>query len=240
VVNVFKRHEIKYMLTQEQHAYILDAFKNHMTADAYGKYLVQNMYFDTDNWDVIQKSIEKPIYKEKLRLRCYGIPTADTKMFLELKKKYKGIVYKRRIAFLMAELFENAKSLHKIIEEDGSQIARELEFYLKTNPVHEKVYIAYNRAAYSDGIDLRVTFDTDAYFRLHSLGYESPEVGQVIFPNDKILMEVKTAGGIPLWLTKILSDKKIFPISFSKYGESYIKYILGDVKQWTSTSSSVA
>ena len=234
--NVFKRHEIKFMLNQEQFAEIKCVLSKHMTADSYDNYLVQNMYFDTDNWDVIRTSIEKPVYKEKLRLRCYGIPQRDTLMFLELKKKFKGIVYKRRIAFPMEEIFEKAKSLHTIIAEDTSQIGRELAFYIRTHPVYERAYIAYQRLAFSGEAGFRVTFDTDAYFSLHSIGCENPAAGQPIFPEDMILMEVKTAGGIPLWLTQMLSEKKIHPISFSKYGVGYTKYILGDVSQWTSSS----
>jgi len=234
--NVFKRHEIKFMLTKEQFADIQELFDVHMHPDHFSNYLVQNMYFDTANWDSVRTSIEKPVYKEKLRLRCYGIPEKDTLMFLELKKKYKGIVYKRRIAFPMKELFENSKNLHKIIEDDASQIGRELKFYLDSHDVYERAYISYHRSAFFDGKDLRVTFDTDAYFRLHSFGYEEPNNGQTLLEPDTILMEVKTAGGIPLWFTEFLSAHKIYPTSFSKYGTGYTKYIMREFSQWISSS----
>jgi len=227
--NVFKRREIKFILNREQYTAVKKSFATRMVADEYANYLVQNVYFDTDNWSVIRESIEKPLYKEKLRLRCYGIPRRDTFMFLELKKKFDGIVYKRRIAFPMEEIFENSKNLHRIIAQDSSQIGRELAFYLETHPVYERVYIAYQRQAFFDGNDLRVTFDTDTHFRLHSLGYENPRDGNLLIPPDSAIMEIKTGSGVPLWLTEVLSGKKIYPTTFSKYGTGYIKYIYGGV-----------
>ena len=51
-------------------------------------YNIYNIYYDTDNSDVIRHSISKPYYKEKLRLRSYYIPNnSNDKVFLELKRK---------------------------------------------------------------------------------------------------------------------------------------------------------
>ena len=231
------------MLTKEQHKDLKNVISNHMMADRYENYLVQSIYLDTDNWDVIRASLNKPIYKEKMRMRCYGIPERGSMMFLELKKKYRGIVYKRRIEFPMERLMHDKAdtNLREIIADDTSQIGRELAYYLSVNPVYERAHVSYFRNAFSgnDDAGLRVTFDTDAFFRWHSLDYETPGEGHEIFSPDLVLMEIKTQTGIPLWLARLLSDKKIYPISFSKYGIGYTKYILQTKghMQWTSLSA---
>jgi SPX domain protein involved in polyphosphate accumulation len=222
----FERYEKKYLITREQGAALSAVLSQRAAPAVFGEYTVQNLYFDTENWDVIRASIEKPLYKEKLRLRCYGAPNREGKLFLELKKKYKGIVYKRRIP-VPAEVF-SGKSIRGIVSGESSQISRELDFYLRTNPVSEKIYISYRRVAFAGTEDegLRVTFDTDVRFRSYDLSFERPEDGRLIIPPDMMLMEIKTLGGIPLWLTRALSENGVFPRSFSKYGVCYKKYIL--------------
>ncbi|MDR0272675.1 MAG: polyphosphate polymerase domain-containing protein [Clostridiales bacterium] len=212
--SVFCRYEKKYLLTSEQLCGINAALSRYMTPDNYAKYLVQNIYFDTENWDVVRASIENPVYKEKMRLRCYS----DSEIFLELKKKYNGLVCKRRIPV------SKAKSVHNIVMEDSSQIGREFEFYLRSNPVFERIYISYNRTAFSGDDELRITFDENLKFRSSKLNFSHPNDGQPI-TND-IIMEIKTPAAIPMWLAKVLSENKIFPISFSKYGTCYKNHIL--------------
>ena len=221
----FKRCEQKYLITAEQQDALQKTFSQHMISDQYGEYLVQNLYYDTENWDVIRESIEKPAYKEKLRLRCYGEASGTSVFYLELKKKYKGVVYKRRIA-ISSQLF-TSDSIRSIVSEAPSQIAKELGYYLQLNEVSEKIYISYQRVAFV-GIkdyELRVTFDTDICFRLDNLGFSSPDAGQYVLPEGKMLMEVKALGGMPLWMANILSENGIFPASFSKFGVCYTDYI---------------
>ena len=223
--SIFKRYEKKYIITREQYAALEDALLRHMKPDSFGEYLVQNLYFDTDGWDVVRASIEKPLYKEKMRLRCYGEMSQESELFLEIKKKYKGMVYKRRIA-IPAKILP-AGSVLSVVSANASQIAREFDFYIKTNTVSEKVYISYHRAAFV-GIadrDLRVTFDTDIRFRLDGLDYSHPGDGHFILPRDKMLMEVKTPGGMPLWVARTLCENKIFPTTFSKFGVCYTNHI---------------
>ncbi|MDR1704090.1 MAG: VTC domain-containing protein, partial [Clostridiales bacterium] len=141
--NVFKRNEVKYLLTKEQRLNLENSLKRHMRPDEYGEYFVQNLYFDNDSWDVIRASLDKPFYKEKLRLRCYGLAARGAGCFLELKKKCGGVVYKRR-ADIPAERFAG-RSVREAISRIDSQIARELSFYLQSNPVTERIYIGYNR-----------------------------------------------------------------------------------------------
>ncbi|MCL2286086.1 MAG: polyphosphate polymerase domain-containing protein [Firmicutes bacterium] len=229
--SIFKRQEVKFVLTQAHFLLIYQIITQHVPPDRFGKYLVQSIYFDTDNWDVIRASIEKPVYKEKLRLRCYGVPGANSPIYLELKKKYKGMVHKRRIDFLMDDL--KNKTPRDIAAADNSQVGKELDFYLKSMSVYEKAHISYNREAFSDTNGLRVTFDTDIRFRTNFLDYGHPSGGLEVLPEGYTIMEVKTLGGMPLWLAHALSQFRIFPTSFSKYGTGYKKYILQRGDLWT-------
>jgi SPX domain protein involved in polyphosphate accumulation len=224
--SIFKRYEKKYLITQEQGAALRDICSRYMTPDQYGEYLVQNVYYDTENWDIIRFSLEKPLFKEKLRLRCYEVSREEGELFLELKKKYKGVVYKRRLAIPMKSL--SGRTVREIVSDESSQISRELDFYLKANAVRERIYISYRRTAFTGFKDdgLRVTFDTDLRFRLDCLDFSDQGGGQSIIPDGKMLMEIKTLGGIPLWMTHALCENKIYPIAFSKYGVCYTEHIL--------------
>lgn len=95
---VFQRTEKKYLLSELQYKALLDTIHCFIEPDTYGKYSICNLYFDTDDYTLIRKSIEKPVFKEKLRLRSYGVPENDQKVFLEIKRKVKGVVFKRRVS----------------------------------------------------------------------------------------------------------------------------------------------
>jgi len=220
----FKRYEKKYMVTNQQAKAVIAALGERMIPDEYGTYWVQNLYFDNDNWDVIRKSMESPLYKEKLRLRCYGKPSETDNFFVELKKKYTGVVYKRRIALPIPALSE---LLHQVKIKKDQQIARELAFYLESNPVKSRMYIAFKRTAFA-GIGeewLRVTFDTDIVYRQHDLSFSNPENGQPVLPEGYQLMEIKTHTSIPLWLSRVLSENAIYRTSYSKYGTCFTDFI---------------
>ena len=229
----FKRYEKKYLVTNKQAANVTAALLNYMTPDEYGTYWVQNLYFDTDNWDVIRKSMERPLYKEKLRVRCYGIPDESGNSFLELKKKYAGVVYKRRIVLPISSL---AHPLRDVLVSNDAQIARELDFYLQSNPVDPKMFIAFRRSAYAGVGDewLRVTFDTDIRYRRANLDFTNPTYGQSVLQGGYQLMEIKTQTSIPLWLSHVLSENAIYRTSYSKYGTCFTDYCIqqqkGDVK----------
>ena len=223
--SIFNRRENKYLITAEQGAALQRQLTRYMTIDRQGEYLVQNLYYDTDNWDIIRESIERPLYKEKLRLRFYGQKTRESCGYLELKKKFRGITYKRRIDFPLNEL--DNRSVREIVSSIDSQISREINFFLQRKAVSEKIYIAYARIAYNDIADgdLRITFDKDILFRLISTdNYNSGENRQILTPN-QMVMEIKTTGAIPLWLSKTLSENNIFPVPFSKFGICYTGHI---------------
>lgn len=218
---VFKRYEIKYMLTLEQKQLVLDAMAPYMKLDKYGRTTIRNIYFDMEDYRLIRRSIEKPAYKEKLRIRSYRKAKQGDAVFVELKKKYKGVVYKRRLSMPEQAAVDWLAGRGEVPD---SQIAREIayfmEFYRGLKPT---AFLSYEREAYYslDGSDFRVTFDDTILCRGERLSLESEVGGTPILEPGKVLMEIKTSGGIPLWMTALLSKEKIFKTSFSKYGIAY-------------------
>ena len=220
--NVFKRYEIKYLLTLEQKQRLLSAIAPYMVLDRYGRTTIRNVYFDTDYYRLIRRSLEKPAYKEKLRLRSYAQAGPSEPVFVELKKKYDGVVYKRRIALeekqAMDWLCGNAPP------PADTQIAREIAYVLQYyGTLTPKVFLSYEREAYHcrQGGDLRITFDDHILCRREELSLGAEIGGRPILDADRVLMEIKTSGGIPLWLTQALTRERIFKTSFSKYGTAY-------------------
>ena len=223
--SIFKRYEKKYLITVEQSIILQQIMSQYMVPDQHDEYLVQNLYYDTDRWDIVQTSINKPLYKEKMRLRCYGEAHHKSEFYLELKKKYKGIVYKRRITIPAQSLVNS--SVHTVVSETQSQISRELDFYFRENEIAEKIYISYQRIAFvgKEAKELRVTFDADIRFRLGDLIFSNSTDGQHILSEDKMIMEIKTPVGMPLWMASALTENNIFPTAFSKFGICYTEHI---------------
>ena len=146
----FQRCEKKYFVTPAQQQALLGALAAHMQPDAYGSYTICNIYYDTDDWRLIRASIEKPIYKEKLRVRSYGVPADGAPVFVELKKKLDGIVYKRRVT-LPAELAAPFLSGSAPQAAQG-QIADEILWFQRVYRAVPKVFLAYDRTAFA-GLD---------------------------------------------------------------------------------------
>jgi len=219
---VFKRHELKYMLTEEQKIRVLAAMAPHMAADQYGKTTIRNLYFDTDSYLLIRRSLEKPAYKEKLRLRSYRRADRGSTVFAELKKKYDHVVYKRRLSMPEEEAINWL--LGKAHTRADTQISREIDYVLSLYaPLSPKVFLSYDREAYyaADGSDFRVTFDERILCRQEDLSLRSEIYGTPILPQGKVLMEIKSPGGIPLWMTEVLSRERLYKTSYSKYGTAY-------------------
>lgn len=217
----FKRYEKKYLLNREQYERLQERLQPYIQLDQYGLHTICNIYYDTDQFDLIRTSIEKPPYKEKLRLRSYGIPQEGGKVFLEIKKKWKGVVYKRRISMTLEEAkayLEEGKSLPA----DG-QIEREIDYFVKFYNPKPKMYIAYDREAYFGKEDnaLRITFDRNIRSREEDLQLEMGDAGKLLLDKEFRLMEIKVSGAFPMWLARILSELEIYPTSFSKYGNIY-------------------
>ena len=220
---VFKRYEKKYLITSRQAEALQTFFLEHMTVGDFDAYWVQNLYFDTAHWDVIHKSMQQPYYKEKMRLRYYGAPDMQDPAFLELKKKYAGIVYKRRLALSLHAI---EQGLAQALNEDDSQIARELHFHLKSKQVAPKMFISCKRHAYKGKEDagLRVTLDSEVRYRVDDLVFGDPQNGKLVLEDGLQVMEIKTHTSIPLWLSRYCSENGIFASPFSKYATCYTDY----------------
>ena len=226
----FARYEKKYFLTPLQQTAVLEGIRAHTRPDEYGKYTICNLYYDTDDWRIIRASIEKPAYKEKLRVRSYGVPAQDGDVFVELKKKCCDVVYKRRIT-APAALAQRDVRLAALAE--GGQIGREIEWFQRVNRTKPKVFLAYDRLAFA-GIEepeLRITFDKNIRWRETALDLCRGSEGTPLLSEGKILMELKLPGACPLWLSALLSGVGAFPTSFSKYGEYYCKQVLKNAKE---------
>jgi hypothetical protein len=231
---IFERFETKYILNRAQYEALLTALNDKTVQDKYGAYAISNIYYDTERYDLIRASIAKPVYKEKLRLRCYGRVESDTRVFLELKKKFKKRVYKRRIALPYGQVqdfpFDNTWEhiCGQLVSQNDVQIAGEIGHFLRLYPVEPRVYLRYDRLALSgvEDPDLRITFDSGIRFRQNDLRLDGGDYGTSVLDPNKVLMEIKTPFAIPLWLSHLLSKYGIFPVSFSKYGTCYTDFIL--------------
>lgn len=218
---VFRRREQKYLLDASQTAAVLAAMERHMEPDRYAVSAIRNIYYDTPDYRLIRRSIEKPAYKEKLRLRSYGDAEWDSKVFLEMKKKYDGVVYKRRVSLTCREAMEYMSDPDKKLAD--TQIGRELDyfkqFYVQLLPA---LYMSYDRHSWrSRDKQLRVTVDSNIRYRTWDLDLTSPSGGEELLEPGQALMEIKAPGAMPLWLAQLLSEQKIRQRSFSKYGTAY-------------------
>ena len=231
IITSFRRYEKKYFLTKEQYGLFRQSTAPFVSADEYGKYSICNIYYDTDDYRLIRASLEKPVYKEKLRVRSYGVPGPDDRVFAEIKKKYDGVVYKRRITMTDAAAESFLRGIR--CSESRNQIAAELEYFQQFYKTKPKAFIAYDREAFkgNENPELRITFDTNLRYRLDRLSLREGDDGRALIDGDLILMEIKIPESCPLWLCNQLSELKIQPVSFSKYGTCYKKLILGNNHQ---------
>lgn len=220
--NIFKRVEEKYVLTEEEKDKLFNKIGNYLKKDKFYESTVCNIYFDTSNNDLIINSLEKPIFKEKIRLRSYVIPNLEDEVFLEIKEKYKGIVGKRRIKLSLKDFYNY---LDKNIYNENDQIMKEIDYYFKYYDLIPSIYIAYDRKSYLSKLDnnLRITIDSNLRSRDDDLRLELGDAGKKYFDTNYYIMEIKTLGSMPLWLVRSLSELKIYPVSFSKYGSIYKK-----------------
>ena len=219
---VFKRHELKYILTKEQKERVIASVAPYMSLDQYGRTTIQNIYFDTDNYRLIRRSLEKPDYKEKLRVRSYKNTGKENKVFVEIKKKYKKVVYKRRLSMSEEDAMQWLTG-EKICAAE-TQIAKEIDYFIEYyGPLKPALYLSYEREAYycKDGGDFRITFDENVLCRQEDLTFKTDSGGDFVLDEDKVLMEIKGVGGMPMWMADILSKEKLYKRSFSKYGTAY-------------------
>ena len=217
-IEVFNRYEKKYIIDEDTFHKLTYKISDYMNPDAYNRngeaYRISNIYYDTENDQLIRASIEKPVYKEKLRLRAYGTPELTDNVFVEIKKKYDGIVNKRRTSITLQEAYY-------FIDDDicpdshegriNRQVLKEIDYFKNFYHLQPKVYLSYDKNITTRREDIRL---------------EHGSYGKKLLPDGKYLMEVKISGAVPLWFTKIISELNVYPVSFSKYGTEYKQYVL--------------
>lgn len=223
---VMKRYELKYIVSAEQRAFLEKELSGHMKVDQYGETSIASLYYDTPDFRLIRTSIEKPEFKEKLRLRSYGIASDSSPVFLEMKRKAYGVVYKRRVQTtvpLVSKFFDGEGDICA-----EGQINTELtyfrDYYKDLAPA---CLIIYDRTAYFEPEgDLRLTLDRNPRYRMEDLDLRVSMEGEPLLPEGYSVLEIKVQQAVPMWLTSILSRGKIYKNSFSKYGEAYRKQVL--------------
>ena len=218
--NVFKRVETKYLLTDEEYKTLMKKIDKHLMKDKYYKSTICNIYFDTDDYDVINKSLEKPVFKQKIRLRSYNVPSLEDDVFFEIKGKYDGVVFKRREKIKLIDYY-NYINDGKIPSD--KQIIKEIDYLIKNENLKPKIMLSYDRLSYydKDNKNFRITFDQNIRSREEDLNLEYGDAGKLYFNKPTYIMELKSLGAMPLWFTNILTKLKIYPKSFSKYGSIY-------------------
>lgn len=236
---IFKRYEVKYLLDKEQYEQLRRRIEPYMMEDQYGETDICNCYYDTPDYRVIRTSMEKPVYKEKLRLRSYGVPAHEnSKVYLELKKKFQGVVYKRREVMTLENAVDFLEGQEQPMEK--SQILQEIDWFLKYyQGLKPAMFLSYRRIAmfektdedcaenqktHTGNLDMRVTFDWDICWRTEDIALEKGIYGNDLLEPGQRIMEVKTPGAMPRWFAEILDEMHIYPCSFSKYGRAYVQW----------------
>ncbi|WP_339323945.1 polyphosphate polymerase domain-containing protein [Paenibacillus sp. FSL W8-0194] len=232
-IEVFNRYENKYLMDTKAFYNIYNDLMAYMEPDENNKdnkfYTISNLYYDTEHHTLIRTSLAKPKYREKLRIRSYGVPGSDAKVYLELKKKVFGLVNKRRTALKLSEAYEFVRTGTPPAFRKGmnKQVIGEIEYFLSRYELQPMVYLAYDRIALfcKGNRDLRITFDTHIRSRRHDLRLEAGDYGDPLLERGQWLMEVKAEKTVPVWLSKMLSEHRLYRTSFSKYGNEYKKSI---------------
>lgn len=232
---VFQRIEKKYLMTADQYDALRLRLEGIAAVDRYGETAILNIYYDTPEDLLVRRSLDKPVYKEKLRLRSYGTPDSDSPAFVEIKKKYRGVVYKRRISAPYAEAAfyldgsaappdERSRRLRQRAQGSG-QIIDEIDYFQSLyRTLEPRMVIAYDRIAMAglDDPELRITFDTNLRWRTEDLDLRCGGYGMALLQPGQVLCELKIAGAVPISLARMFSELQIFPVSCSKYGSAYL------------------
>lgn len=229
---VFKRREYKYLLSAEEYITIRKLLMGHMSEDQYGLTTILSLYFDTPQYYFINQSMKKVPYKSKFRVRSYGTPLMDEPVFLELKKKIQGVVYKRRLQ-ISYDALENTLQTglncldHQQLVSNENQIKQEIKWLFDRYDIKPKVLISDDRVALStdEDPDFRVTFDFNIRFRDEDLSLHHGGYGTKITPDFETIMEVKATGAYPVWFTDIIANLHLVKGRFSKYGYVYQHYL---------------
>lgn len=241
-IEVFNRYEKKFIITDDVYRSIKPLLEEYMEVDEHSRngdfYTICNIYYDTEDNEIIRKSIEKPTYKEKLRLRSYGVVSPKDKVFLEIKKKFNGCVNKRRTSITLEDSYRYLETKQKPNARNlmNKQILEEIDYFIQKYPtLQPALFLSYDRNAMfgKEDKNFRITFDTNILTRRYDLGLDYGVYGEPLLSKDQWIMEVKIDHAAPLWFAKLLSEYKIYPVSFSKYGMEYQKMVLLSNKNLT-------
>ena len=221
---IFKRVEKKYLLPEKRFEEFMEKLGDRVQLDQYGLHTICNIYYDTKQNDLIRRSIDKPVYKEKFRVRSYGIPTQQDMVFLEIKKKFKGTVYKRRVEMPLS-VAEDYLQHGRYPKEYDCQILREIDYMINYYNLAPHLYLAYDRKAYflTEQPEIRFTMDQHIRSREDNLYLAAGDQGELLFEEDIRLLEIKAPAAVPGWFADIMSQLEVYPSSFSKYGKIYAK-----------------
>ncbi len=228
---IFDRVEKKYLIDEKQKEGLLKIITERMQPDDYFRSEIFNIYFDTDQFDLIIQSIEQPMFKEKLRARSYG---GFDKVFFEIKTKLSGgennVGYKRRIKISKKDyqkIVKNGEKITKFTKNDAknaknTRIAEEIDYLITHFGLKPQILIFYERESYQGDEGLRITFDENLKYRTENLNLTKRRSDKHFFDDTKnIIMEIKAHEVLPLWLVKALSAEKVYPQQFSKVGKIY-------------------
>lgn len=229
--STFNRIEKKYIIDQSKYELLTRAFNQHLNDDFknHETYKISNVYYDTEDNLLIKKSIAKPKFKQKLRLRAYGKANDDSIIFLEIKKKINGYVNKRRTKIKVSEardLVEN-NLLPDIHEYHNEQVLKEIQYFTKQYLLKPAVYLYYEREVFSslDKDGLRITFDKNIRTRRNHVDITDLSDASLLLEGNLYVLEIKTNSNMPFWLTETLNELEIFSTSFSKYGSEFYQYL---------------
>ena len=219
---VFERYELKYLLTREEYEIVKEELLKYMQVDKYGIATIQSVYYDTPDYKLIRASLDKPAFKEKIRLRSYGLASDDNKCYLEIKRKAEGLVYKRRIPINEQDAVNFMGYKNNL---DNSQISKEIKYFRDyyKNLTPSMVIIYERESFFKENSEVRVTFDFNPRYRTYDLNLHTSLDGMPLCEGDEVFMEIKVLHNMPLWLTNILTKTKVKRKSISKYGEAYKK-----------------
>lgn len=237
-IEVFNRHESKFLIDKNIYEDIQKELLKYMELDEYNRshefYTISNIYYDTKDNHLIRTSLSRPQYKEKLRIRAYGVPESNEKVYLEIKKKVCGVVNKRRTTLKLQEAYDfvNTGKKPELMGYMNGQVINEIEYLLKAYNLEPKLYLAYDRLAMfgRENRNLRITFDTNIRTRRYDLGLEMGDYGEKLMGNNQWLMELKSEKNIPLWLSSLFSEYKVYNTSFSKYGREYEEMLQNEIR----------
>ena len=223
-METFRRFEKKYLLDEQQYRRLTELLKDRVLPDKFYETDIRSIYYDTDDHELIRRSIEKPEYKEKLRIRSYKEVTGDEMVFVELKKKFDGIVYKRRTKASSVQLLDDIYRCQFKDPQVGKEILYALDYYGRLKP---SIFIGCKRTSFvgKEDRDLRITFDKEICYRMEDLSLRKTEKDKLL--TDKTVMELKIKDAMPLWLSEILDEVKAYPRGFSKVGNAFLKELQG-------------